>query len=167
MDSYFRQSWVDQRLSFSGYKASKTGLRLIASHNFHFQSALALSIEMLSKIWKPDTFVYNGKRSYLHTITTPNRFVRYATLHHLFTIFWVPHFRLFPNGRVLYSQRLTIRATCHMNLEDFPMDRQACPLKIGSCNCQAQPQINSTLAQLKLRLRLALFPAIPATHPWL
>ncbi len=32
---------------------------------------------MLSKIWKPDTFMYNGKKSYLHTITTPNRFVRY------------------------------------------------------------------------------------------
>ena len=31
---------------------------------------------MLRKIWKPDTFVYNGKKSYLHTITTPNRFVR-------------------------------------------------------------------------------------------
>ena len=41
-----------------------------------FQNALALSIEMLRKIWKPDTFVYNGKKSYLHTITTPNRFVR-------------------------------------------------------------------------------------------
>jgi gamma-aminobutyric acid receptor subunit alpha len=40
------------------------------------QDALALSIEMLSKIWKPDTFMYNGKKSYLHTITTPNRFVR-------------------------------------------------------------------------------------------
>merc|ERR1719320_937697 len=98
IDCYFRQSWVDKRLSFEGYK-----------------DALALSIEMLSKIWKPDTFVYNGKRSYLHTITTPNRFVR-----------------LFPNGRVLYSQRLTIRATCIMNLEDFPMDRQRCPLQIGS-----------------------------------
>ena len=42
-------------------------------------------------------------------------------------------YRLFPNGRVLYSQRLTIRATCIMNLEDFPMDKQRCPLKIGSC----------------------------------
>ena len=26
------------------------------------QNALALSIEMLRKIWKPDTFVYNGKK---------------------------------------------------------------------------------------------------------
>ncbi|XP_023346187.1 gamma-aminobutyric acid receptor alpha-like [Eurytemora carolleeae] len=98
MDCYFRQSWVDKRLAFTGYK-----------------DALALSIEMLRKIWKPDTFMYNGKKSYLHTITTPNRFVR-----------------LFPNGRVLYSQRLTIRATCIMNLEGFPMDKQKCPLRIGS-----------------------------------
>ena len=39
MDCYFRQSWVDKRLSFQGYKG-----------------ALALSIEMLRKIWKPDTY---------------------------------------------------------------------------------------------------------------
>ena len=44
MDCYFRQSWVDRRLSFEGYKG-----------------ALALSIEMLSKIWKPDTY---GKYKY-------------------------------------------------------------------------------------------------------
>ena len=31
--------------------------------------------------------------------------------------------------------------------------------------CQAQPQYNSTQYQLKLRLRLALFPADPASHP--
>ena len=72
MDCYFRQSWVDERLSFP----EKTF------------DELALSIEMLRKIWKPDTYIYNGRRSYLHTITTPNKFVR-----------------LFPNGRVLYSQR--------------------------------------------------------------
>ena len=39
MDCYFRQSWVDKRLSFEGYK-----------------DPLALSIEMLRKIWKPDTY---------------------------------------------------------------------------------------------------------------
>ena len=70
MDCYFRQSWVDRRLAFSG------------------QKNLALSIEMLRKIWKPDTYIYNGRKSYLHTITTPNKFVR-----------------LFPEGKVLYSQR--------------------------------------------------------------
>ncbi|XP_021920170.1 gamma-aminobutyric acid receptor alpha-like [Zootermopsis nevadensis] len=99
MDCYFRQSWVDRRLAFKGNKET-----------------LALSISMLQRIWKPDTYFYNGKQSYLHTITTPNKFVR-----------------LYQDGRVLYSSRLTIKAGCPMNLEDFPMDTQRCPLKFGSC----------------------------------
>ncbi|XP_059609096.1 gamma-aminobutyric acid receptor alpha-like [Phlebotomus argentipes] len=98
MDCYFRQSWVDRRLAFHGA-----------------QDTLALSISMLARIWKPDTYFYNGKQSYLHTITTPNKFVR-----------------LHQDGRVLYSSRLTIKAGCPMNLEDFPMDVQRCPLKFGS-----------------------------------
>ncbi|XP_037940634.1 gamma-aminobutyric acid receptor alpha-like [Teleopsis dalmanni] len=98
MDCYFRQSWVDKRLAFEGA-----------------QDTLALSVSMLARIWKPDTYFYNGKQSYLHTITTPNKFVR-----------------IYQNGRVLYSSRLTIKAGCPMNLEDFPMDIQKCPLKFGS-----------------------------------
>ncbi|KXJ75438.1 hypothetical protein RP20_CCG011730 [Aedes albopictus] len=98
MDCYFRQSWVDRRLAFTGE-----------------YNTLALSISMLGRIWKPDTYFYNGKQSYLHTITTPNKFVR-----------------INQDGRVLYSSRLTIKAGCPMNLEDFPMDIQRCPLKFGS-----------------------------------
>ncbi|KAH8261636.1 hypothetical protein KR044_012603 [Drosophila immigrans] len=98
MDCYFRQSWVDKRLAFEGG-----------------QDTLALSVSMLARIWKPDTYFYNGKQSYLHTITTPNKFVR-----------------IYQNGRVLYSSRLTIKAGCPMNLADFPMDIQKCPLKFGS-----------------------------------
>nr|XP_012149539.1 PREDICTED: gamma-aminobutyric acid receptor alpha-like [Megachile rotundata] len=98
MDCYFRQSWVDRRLAFQGGKET-----------------LALSISMLAKIWKPDTYFYNGKQSYLHTITSPNKFVR-----------------LYKDGRVLYSSRLTIKAGCPMNLENFPMDTQRCPLQFGS-----------------------------------
>ncbi|CAB3370465.1 gamma-aminobutyric acid receptor alpha-like isoform X2 [Cloeon dipterum] len=98
MDCYFRQTWVDRRLAFKGSKET-----------------LALSISMLKRIWKPDTYFYNGKQSYLHTITTPNKFVR-----------------LYQDGRVLYSSRLTIKAGCPMNLENFPMDTQRCPLKFGS-----------------------------------
>lgn len=71
MDCYFRQSWVDRRLAFHAA-----------------QDTLALSISMLARIWKPDTYFYNGKQSYLHTITTPNKFVR-----------------LHQDGRVLYSSR--------------------------------------------------------------
>ncbi|XP_011329536.1 gamma-aminobutyric acid receptor alpha-like isoform X2 [Ooceraea biroi] len=99
MDCYFRQSWVDRRLAFKGGG----------------KETLALSISMLARIWKPDTYFYNGKHSYLHTITSPNKFVR-----------------LYQDGRVLYSSRLTIKAGCPMNLEDFPMDTQRCPLQFGS-----------------------------------
>ena len=72
MDCYFRQTWVDGRLAF----------------NQSGNETLALSISMLAKIWKPDTYFYNGKQSYLHTITSPNKFVR-----------------LYPDGRVFYSSR--------------------------------------------------------------
>ncbi|CAB0011867.1 unnamed protein product [Nesidiocoris tenuis] len=71
MDCYFRQSWVDKRLAYRGHK-----------------DTLALSISMLGRIWKPDTYFYNGKQSYLHTITSPNKFVR-----------------LYQDGKVLYSSR--------------------------------------------------------------
>lgn len=59
MDCYFRQSWRDSRLSFLGPIKS-----------------LSLSIKMLERIWRPDTYFYNGKHSYVHTITVPNKLLR-------------------------------------------------------------------------------------------
>ncbi|XP_043241109.1 gamma-aminobutyric acid receptor alpha-like [Amphibalanus amphitrite] len=98
MDCFFRQTWVDRRLAFRGEK-----------------QVLSLSISMLGKIWKPDTYFFNGRESHLHTITVPNKFVR-----------------LYQDGRVLYSSRLTITANCPMDLHNFPMDTQHCPLMLGS-----------------------------------
>ena len=70
-------------MSGPGVSVTKPGKYAMVISNTHrklsSQNELALSIEMLRKIWKPDTFVYNGKKSYLHTITTPNRFVRWDT----------------------------------------------------------------------------------------
>lgn len=34
---------------------------------------------------------------------------------------------------VFFLSSLTISAECPMQLEDFPMDAHACPLKFGSC----------------------------------
>ncbi|XP_064609781.1 gamma-aminobutyric acid receptor alpha-like [Liolophura sinensis] len=76
---------------------------------------VSLSIKMLEKIWAPDTVFYNGRHAILHTITTPNKF-----------------FRIGMDGSILYSQRLTVKASCPMHLEKFPMDTQQCPLVIGS-----------------------------------
>uniref|UniRef100_A0A0A9WA44 Gamma-aminobutyric acid receptor subunit alpha-6 n=1 Tax=Lygus hesperus TaxID=30085 RepID=A0A0A9WA44_LYGHE len=98
MDCYFRQYWRDARLSFLGPIKS-----------------LSLSIKMLERIWRPDTYFYNGKQSYVHTITVPNKLLR-----------------INQDGDILYSMRLTIKAKCPMELHNFPMDRQSCPLILGS-----------------------------------
>lgn len=60
MDCYFRQTWKDGRLKFR----SDT------------EEALTLGASMLDKIWKPDTYFWNGQDSYLHRLTVPNRFIR-------------------------------------------------------------------------------------------
>ncbi|XP_012936250.1 gamma-aminobutyric acid receptor alpha-like [Aplysia californica] len=99
LDCYFRQRWMDHRLAMN-----------VSLEN------LTLGIKILERIWHPDTVFYNGQKSYLHAITSHNRFLRIAA-----------------NGTVLFSQRLTIQATCRMHLENFPMDIQHCPLLIGSC----------------------------------
>jgi gamma-aminobutyric acid receptor subunit alpha len=74
MDCYFRQYWRDTRLSFLGPIRS-----------------LSLSIKMLELIWRPDTYFYNGKHSYVHTITVPNKLLRISQ-----------------HGDILYSMRYVI-----------------------------------------------------------
>ncbi|XP_014679767.1 PREDICTED: gamma-aminobutyric acid receptor alpha-like [Priapulus caudatus] len=64
MDCYFRQRWQDKRLAFE---------HLPGAENL---ADLPVAIRMLDRIWKPDTYFYNGKKSYIHTVTTPNKFFR-------------------------------------------------------------------------------------------
>ncbi|KAH0629665.1 hypothetical protein JD844_011907, partial [Phrynosoma platyrhinos] len=98
MDVFFRQTWIDERLKFHGPT-----------------EILRLNNLMVSKIWTPDTFFRNGKKSIAHNMTTPNKL-----------------FRIMQNGTILYTMRLTINADCPMRLVNFPMDGHACPLKFGS-----------------------------------
>ncbi|XP_049441149.1 gamma-aminobutyric acid receptor subunit alpha-6a [Epinephelus fuscoguttatus] len=98
MDMFFRQMWVDERLKFEGPT-----------------EILRLNNRMVDKIWTPDTFFRNSKKSISHNMTTPNKL-----------------FRIMQNGTVLYTMRLTISAECPMRLMDFPMDGHSCPLRFGS-----------------------------------
>ncbi|XP_074179712.1 gamma-aminobutyric acid receptor subunit alpha-3 isoform X2 [Rhinolophus sinicus] len=98
IDVFFRQTWHDERLKFDG------PMKILPLNNL-----------LASKIWTPDTFFHNGKKSVAHNMTTPNKLLR-----------------LVDNGTLLYTMRLTIHAECPMHLEDFPMDVHACPLKFGS-----------------------------------
>ncbi|XP_045690223.1 gamma-aminobutyric acid receptor subunit alpha-2 isoform X2 [Phyllostomus hastatus] len=99
IDVFFRQKWKDERLKFKGP-----------------MNILRLNNLMASKIWTPDTFFHNGKKSVAHNMTMPNKLLRIQD-----------------DGTLLYTMRLTVQAECPMHLEDFPMDAHSCPLKFGSC----------------------------------
>lgn len=79
MDMFFRQMWVDERLAFEGPV-----------------EILPLNNRMVDKIWTPDTFFRNSKRSILHNMTTPNKL-----------------FRIMQNGTVFYTMRynLTLKSS--------------------------------------------------------
>jgi len=76
---------------------------------------LVVGSEYISLIWVPDTFFVNEKIALFHSATTENQFLR------------ITH-----TGEVLRSMRLTIKATCPMNLANFPMDDQMCTVEIES-----------------------------------
>ncbi|KAI5096274.1 gamma-aminobutyric acid receptor subunit alpha-1 precursor [Silurus meridionalis] len=112
IDVFFRQSWKDERLKFKGPMA-----------------VLRLNNLMASKIWTPDTFFHNGKKSVAHNMTMPNKLLRITeegTL--LYTMRYHPEPITLSTSHIT----LTVRAECPMHLEDFPMDAHACPLKFGS-----------------------------------
>ncbi|XP_042879966.1 glycine receptor subunit alphaZ1-like isoform X2 [Penaeus japonicus] len=73
------------------------------------------SNELQGKVWKPDTFFNNVKDAELHTVTMPNILLRIEN-----------------NGDVLYSIRLTLTLSCHMDLELFPFDDQKCYIALAS-----------------------------------
>ena len=78
-------------------------------------SKLVLGADYVKRIWVPDTFFVNEKEASVHEITTENQFLR-----------------ILPSGDVLRSIRLTIKASCPLDLQYFPMDKQMCTLEIES-----------------------------------
>uniref|UniRef100_A0A3B4XLX5 Gamma-aminobutyric acid type A receptor alpha2 subunit a n=1 Tax=Seriola lalandi dorsalis TaxID=1841481 RepID=A0A3B4XLX5_SERLL len=110
VDVFFRQSWKDERLKFHGP-----------------MNILPLNNLMASKIWTPDTFFHNGKKSVAHNMTMPNKLLR-----------------IMEDGTLLYTMRLTVQAECPMHLEDFPMDSHSCPLKFGSCKYRHIISVSNT-----------------------
>ncbi|XP_026691627.2 gamma-aminobutyric acid receptor subunit alpha-6 [Ciona intestinalis] len=101
LDMFFRQRWRDERLAFKHMNKNITELKL--------------NNNMVQRLWTPDSFFRNGKKSIAHNITVPNRLLR-----------------IDPNGNILYTMRLTIKARCPMILIDFPMDVHTCHLVYGS-----------------------------------
>ncbi|CAJ0603931.1 unnamed protein product [Cylicocyclus nassatus] len=64
-------------------------------------------------IWTPDTFFMNEKKR--HTIDKLNVMSR-----------------IYANGDVLYSERISLTLSCAMHLQKYPMDEQICGLYLAS-----------------------------------
>ncbi|XP_063950984.1 glycine receptor subunit alpha-4-like [Lytechinus pictus] len=71
--------------------------------------------DMIEQIWAPDLFFANEKQANYHDVTQPNRLVR-----------------IYPNGDIYYSMKLTLVLSCRMNFEAFPMDMQRCKTVVES-----------------------------------
>ncbi|KAG7279322.1 hypothetical protein CRUP_019018 [Coryphaenoides rupestris] len=65
--------------------------------------------------WKPDLFFANEKGANFHGVTTDNKLLR-----------------IFQDGSVLFSIRLTLILSCPMDLKNFPMDIQTCTMQLES-----------------------------------
>lgn len=100
---------------------------------------IQVGVDYLDKLWKPDTFFPNEKKSFFHVATTHNSFLRIDPDGTVFTsqrsVFFSPTERLLiqTEGKYASDCRLTVTATCPMVLHLFPMDSQKCKLEIESC----------------------------------
>ncbi|KAK4475974.1 hypothetical protein MN116_001211 [Schistosoma mekongi] len=103
IDMLLRQAWYDPRLAWDKIEKFKHYTKNIVSPVFK------------EKIWLPDLFFRNGKEGRLHKMTCENLLIRIQ-----------------PNGEILYSQKITMRMACQMELRTFPMDTQECDMNIGS-----------------------------------
>ncbi|KAM9729069.1 gamma-aminobutyric acid receptor subunit rho-3-like isoform 2-T2 [Menidia menidia] len=71
---------------------------------------------LVKKIWVPDVFFVHSKRSFIHDTTMENIMLR-----------------IYPDGNILYSVRITVTALCSMDFSSFPLDTQNCSLELESC----------------------------------
>uniref|UniRef100_A0A8C5LR73 GABA(C) receptor n=1 Tax=Leptobrachium leishanense TaxID=445787 RepID=A0A8C5LR73_9ANUR len=70
---------------------------------------------LIKKIWVPDVFFVHSKRSFIHDTTMENIMLR-----------------VYPDGNVLFSLRITVASMCFMDFSRFPLDTQNCSLELES-----------------------------------
>lgn len=95
------------------YRSSWTDDRLV--YDDHNGTIRYLTLTETERLWFPDTFFKNEKESYFHAMPSPNTLVR-----------------IYPNGRIMYSTRLTLTLQCPMILTAFPADKQVCGITLAS-----------------------------------
>eukprot|EP00493_Phyllostaurus_siculus_P010545 UN10690 len=85
--------------------------RLITGYN----ETITVSNQMLQSIWIPDTYFENSKHSNFHSVTVANKMLRIDA-----------------DGTIHFNSRISVRASCPMDLRPFPVDSQTCNLLVDS-----------------------------------
>ncbi|CAB3373512.1 Hypothetical predicted protein [Cloeon dipterum] len=96
---YIRQRWTDPRVKFSATNPDITHVVL----------------NDRDKLWVPDTFFVNERRTKFSEALTENSFIK-----------------IFNDGRVIYSTRVHTTLSCPLNHAKFPFDVQSCSFTLES-----------------------------------
>uniref|UniRef100_A0AC35TXW9 Neur_chan_LBD domain-containing protein n=1 Tax=Rhabditophanes sp. KR3021 TaxID=114890 RepID=A0AC35TXW9_9BILA len=102
MQITFRQSWIDSRLRFD-------------NNDTLFNPPNYFVLNKDDFLWKPDFFFANEISGHKHSIDQPNKLVR-----------------VYKDGTVLISQRISLVLSSPYNLINFPLDHQMIYLDIAS-----------------------------------
>ncbi|XP_038050385.1 glycine receptor subunit alphaZ1-like [Patiria miniata] len=87
----------------------------MAFANYSTLPYISSGMSVAEKIWVPDLFFANEKRASFHEVTVHNRLIR-----------------VYPDGDIFYSMKLSLVLYCHMDFKAFPMDKQRCMTAIES-----------------------------------
>ncbi|XP_077982653.1 glycine receptor subunit alphaZ1-like [Glandiceps talaboti] len=77
--------------------------------------SLSVNPKLSDRIWVPDMFFANEKEGKLHDLTVRNEALR-----------------IYPNGDILLSMRVSLTLACNMDLRKYPMDVQLCHVTMES-----------------------------------
>ncbi|XP_031567632.1 glycine receptor subunit alpha-3-like isoform X2 [Actinia tenebrosa] len=100
-----RQRWIDPLLRFDQGSLGINGTYAVLDQN------------LIQNLWRPDSYIENMKSLKFSFQAGP--FINQG-------------FRLFPNGMVLVSSRISSTLSCAMEFTNFPMDKQSCPITLSS-----------------------------------
>ncbi|XP_070565314.1 glycine receptor subunit alphaZ1-like [Ptychodera flava] len=78
-------------------------------------NSLSVNPKLIDQLWVPDMFFANENDGKLHQLTVKNEALR-----------------IYPDGDVLFSMRVSLTLACNMDLRLYPMDVQLCHLTMES-----------------------------------
>nr|XP_002127661.1 gamma-aminobutyric acid receptor subunit rho-2 [Ciona intestinalis] len=77
--------------------------------------SVVLPSRLIDKLWVPDLYIVGSKSSFTHKTTVDNVVLR-----------------IFTDGTILYSLKITTTVACQMSLYNFPLDMENCTLSFQS-----------------------------------